>query len=167
MYGMGKRPTEKQESLANETNAQKGKGSVARRSVLKGAAIAGGISLVGFPHSVAASTSPESECNFPGFDCGEAVSGENGMVVSDHAEASKIGARILREGGNAVDAVAAVHFALNVATSPMCGIGGGGTMVYYDASEDEVISLDFYPRAHADVSKDYWLEDGEPVPFEV
>ena len=47
------------------------------------------------------------------------------MVVSPHPEASKIGAKVLREGGNAVDAAIAMQFALNV-VEPIMQIGGGG-----------------------------------------
>ncbi|KAB2850172.1 MAG: gamma-glutamyltransferase, partial [Sphingopyxis terrae] len=54
--------------------------------------------------------------------------GTRGMVVSQNAIASEVGAKILREGGNAVDAAIAVGFALSV-TLPRAGnIGGDGYM---------------------------------------
>src|SRR5262245_43034023 len=56
----------------------------------------------------------------------EAVTAQNGMVVAQEARAARIGADVLRRGGNAVDAAVAVGFAMAV-TYPRAGnIGGGG-----------------------------------------
>ena len=69
--------------------------------------------------------------------------GTRGMVVSQNAIASEVGAKILREGGNAVDAAIAVGFALSV-TLPRAGnIGGDGYMSIYDAASGEVRVIDF------------------------
>ena len=57
------------------------------------------------------------------------VHGKNGMVVSTSYQASKVGVDILKQGGNAVDAAAAVGFALAVTSSSNGNIGGGGFMV--------------------------------------
>ena len=54
------------------------------------------------------------------------VRAENGMVVSSQRLASEVGGKVLRQGGNAVDAAVAVGYALAV-VDPCCGnIGGGG-----------------------------------------
>jgi len=60
-----------------------------------------------------------------------AVEAEHGMVVTAQHYASEIGAGILTQGGNAIDAAVAVGYALAV-VDPCCGnIGGGGFMTIH------------------------------------
>src|SRR5580692_6056308 len=55
----------------------------------------------------------------------------DGMVVTAQHAASEVGAAILAQGGNAIDAAVAVGYALAV-THPCCGnIGGGGFMTIH------------------------------------
>lgn len=78
------------------------------------------------------------------------VVGEKGMVVSQNAMASRVGAQIIRQGGNAVDAAVAMGFALAV-TLPRAGnIGGDGFMLVRDAKTGSFTFFDFRsiaPRA--------------------
>src|SRR4029077_15294581 len=58
------------------------------------------------------------------------VRSQKGIVASQSEIASKIGADVIRDGGNAIDAVVATAFALAV-THPTAGnIGGGGFLVF-------------------------------------
>ena len=78
------------------------------------------------------------------------VVGEAGMVVTQNAAASKIGAAILAQGGNAVDSAVAIGFALAV-TLPRAGnIGGDGFMLIHDSATGKQSFIDFRsiaPRA--------------------
>ena len=87
---------------------------------------------------------------------------ENGMVVSTSKQASEIGIRILKEGGNAIDAACAVGFALAVTSSSNGNIGGGGFMVTYLA-DGTVFTLDFREKAPAAAYRDMFLDDNGDV----
>ncbi len=81
----------------------------------------------------------------------------NGMVVSAHPEASKVGLEILKKGGSAVDAAVAVQFALAVVYPNAGNIGGGGFMVYRSA-KGETATLDYREKAPAAASRDMYLD---------
>jgi gamma-glutamyltranspeptidase/glutathione hydrolase len=55
-----------------------------------------------------------------------AVESRHGLVASQHFEASQVGARVLAEGGNAVDAAVAAGIAIGTVEPWMSGLGGGG-----------------------------------------
>ena len=88
------------------------------------------------------------------------------MVVTQEAEASRVGLDILKRGGNAVDAAVAVGFALAV-TLPRAGnIGGGGFMLIHRADRNQTIAIDYRETAPAATTKDVFLDaNGEADPF--
>ena len=59
----------------------------------------------------------------------ETVEGERGMVVAPHRAAAEAGAEVLREGGNAVEAMIATAATIAVVYPHMNGIGGDVFMV--------------------------------------
>jgi gamma-glutamyltranspeptidase / glutathione hydrolase len=92
-----------------------------------------------------------------------AVPAQRGMVVAQEKLAAQVGADILRQGGNAVDAAVATGFALAV-TYPRAGnIGGGGFMVIHSAERNEAIAIDYRETAPAAITRDIFLgADGKP-----
>jgi gamma-glutamyltranspeptidase/glutathione hydrolase len=90
--------------------------------------------------------------------------GEHGAVVSAERHATAVGLKILRQGGNAVDAAVAVALALSV-THPQAGnLGGGGFMVIRMA-DGRTAALDFRERAPSKAHPDMYLrKDGTVDP---
>ena len=82
---------------------------------------------------------------------------EHAMVVTAHPLATEVGVAVLREGGNAVDAAVAVHYALAVVLPWAGNIGGGGFMVVRTAN-GKVITLDFRETAPMRASRDMFLD---------
>lgn len=70
------------------------------------------------------------------------VTAPHGMVVAAHPEAAEIGARILREGGNAMDAAVAVSLAVGVAEPYGSGMGGKLMLLYFDAASGQAFAVD-------------------------
>lgn len=78
------------------------------------------------------------------------VETKEGVVASQHHHAARVGAEVLKAGGNAIDAAIATGFALGVVEPWMSGPGGGGGMVYWDAATQTAHALNFgmkSPRA--------------------
>ena len=94
--------------------------------------------------------------------------GRDGMVVAQSEIAARIGADILRKGGNAVDAAVAVGFAETM-TLPRAGnIGGGGYMLVYMAQDKSTTAIEYYGQAPLAVTRDLLLgADGEVDPAKV
>ena len=93
-----------------------------------------------------------------------AVEAQHAMVVSAQHYASEVGVRILKAGGNAVDAAVAVGYALAV-VDPCCGnIGGGGFMVLHLADGRDSF-INFRETAPAAARETMYLDAaGKPVP---
>jgi gamma-glutamyltranspeptidase/glutathione hydrolase len=89
----------------------------------------------------------------------------DGVVAVSHPAAAAAGARMLAAGGNAIDAAAAVQFALNVVEPQSSGIGGGGFMLVHVAKTGETFIVDSRERAPARASADQFAPDGLPMPF--
>ena len=99
----------------------------------------------------------------PAADTVHPVVAEHGMVVAQEKIAARVGADVLRRGGNAVDAAVATGFAMAV-TYPRAGnIGGGGFMVIHSRERGEDVSIDYRETAPAATTPEIFLgPDGKP-----
>ena len=90
-----------------------------------------------------------------------AVESSGGVVTSQHYLASEVGARVLAQGGNAMDAAVATSFALGVVEPWMSGLGGCAFMVTYSAAHDKTYVLESGVRSPLAVDPaDYPLSTG-------
>ncbi|HET7573612.1 MAG TPA: gamma-glutamyltransferase, partial [Solirubrobacterales bacterium] len=69
----------------------------------------------------------------------------SGVVAAGHPLTAEAGARVLREGGNAVDAAVCAVLASFAVESPLTGFGAGGFMMVHRG--EETVLLDFFVAA--------------------
>ena len=83
------------------------------------------------------------------------------MVSSAHSLASAVGLDVMKNGGNAIDAAIATHFALAVVYPQAGNIGGGGFAVIR-MNDGTISSLDFREKAPALAHREMYLNaDGQ------
>ena len=76
-----------------------------------------------------------------GFITRPVVTGRKGVVTSGHYLATAAGFRIMENGGNAIDAAAAMCIAVDLMEPQSCGIGGEVPTLIYPANEGKVYAL--------------------------
>ncbi|CAN5745216.1 gamma-glutamyltransferase [soil metagenome] len=91
------------------------------------------------------------------------VRAKNAIVASQHELASKIGADIMRRGGNAVDAAIAVGLALAVVYPEAGNLGGGGFMLIR-FKDGRTAAIDYREMAPKAASRDIFVDkDGNVI----
>lgn len=83
-----------------------------------------------------------------------------GIVASEHPLASQIGAKVLAEGGNAVDAAVAVNAALGVMAPMANGIGGDMFALVYEAKSGKLHGLNASGWAPAALTPEFLSSKG-------
>ncbi|MEO0751479.1 MAG: gamma-glutamyltransferase [Pseudomonadota bacterium] len=97
---------------------------------------------------------------------GAPVEAQTWMVAAANPLAVEAGARVLREGGTAADAMVAVQAVLGLVEPQSSGLGGGAFLVWYDAETGAVTTLDGRETAPlAATPRLFQTEDGEPMGF--
>lgn len=75
--------------------------------------------------------------------------GEHGIVAAGHPLTAQAGARVLREGGNAVDAALGAMLTSFAAEPLLTGLGAGGYMLVAGGGQEPTL-LDFFVQAPSD-----------------
>lgn len=93
------------------------------------------------------------------------VTSENWMVTAANPLAAEAGASVLRDGGNAADAMVAVQAVLGLVEPQSSGLGGGAFLVWYNASDDTVTTLDGRETAPRSAPTTLFQKEGEKMGF--
>jgi gamma-glutamyltranspeptidase / glutathione hydrolase len=94
----------------------------------------------------------------------EPVRARHAMVASTSEIASRIGADVMKKGGNAVDAAVAVGLALAVTWPSAGNLGGGGFMLVRKA-DGTAEAIDYRERAPLAATRDMYLDaQGNVIP---
>ena len=99
---------------------------------------------IGVPLSVAL---PAQARGHPPSWAGKAF--RQGVVSVANPYGAEVGASILEQGGNAIDAAVAIAYALNVVEPQSAGIGGGGFMLIHLAKSGQTFAIDTREKAPA------------------
>ena len=88
------------------------------------------------------------------------------MVAAANPIAVEAGLAVLKRGGSAVDAAVAVQMVLGVVEPHASGIGGGGFLLFYDASSKAITVYDGRETAPAGATPTMFLDrEGKSIPF--
>jgi len=100
------------------------------------------------------------------IDLPQAQTTEREMVVTANPLATAAGAKILKNGGTAADAMIAVQTMLSLVEPQSSGLGGGAFIVYYDAETGTLTTIDARETAPAAVDGALFLnEEGNSIGF--
>jgi len=99
---------------------------------------------------------------------GRGANGENAVVSAGTPWAAQAGLEVLKKGGNAVDAAAAVAFAISVTEPQASGIGGGGFMTMR-AADGTINFINFRECAPELCDQSFWpvVQDPETGRYSV
>ena len=87
-------------------------------------------------------------------DLPTAIITKHEMVVTANPLATEAGAKILKLGGTATDAMVAVQTVLGIVEPQSSGLGGGAFIVYYDAKTGKTTTIDAREKAPSAATED-------------
>src|SRR5437764_6715102 len=94
----------------------------------------------------------------PNAVCADAT---HGIVASVHPAATEAGLKVLKEGGNAVDAAVAVALTLGVVDGDNSGIGRG-CFILIRRADGSLVAIDGREMAPAAARRDMFVRNGKP-----
>jgi len=119
-----------------------------------------------FAQQAADAIAPEAASAQTSKQAGTPVVAENWMVAAANPLAVQAGAKVLKNGGSAADAMVAVQAVLGLVEPQSSGLGGGAFLVWYDADSGEVSTLDGRETAPmAATPRLFQDSQGEPLKF--
>ena len=113
--------------------------------------------------ALAQSPSREVPEAFTGLNYKKAAYGQKAMVTAANPHATDAGAKMLKLGGNAVDAAIAVQLALTLVEPQSSGIGGGAFLMHYDNKTKKIRTFDGRETAPGRATPDSFMENGRPI----
>lgn len=115
---------------------------------------------------VFASFSPAVDAALAAKEEGRPVEARRWMIAAANPHAVEAGAKVLRRGGSAADAMVAAQLVLGLVEPQSSGLGGGAFLVWYDAESGEVTTLDGRETAPLAATPRLFQNDaGEPLKF--
>ena len=97
---------------------------------------------------------------------GKPVISDKWMVVTANIQASKIAAKILKNGGTATDAMISAQLVLGLVEPESSGLGGGAFLVYFDNKTKKIITLDGRETAPLLIKENIFQDtNGNPLKF--
>lgn len=90
----------------------------------------------------------------------QAITNNKEMVVTANPLATAAGAKILKKGGTAADAMVAVQAVLSLVEPQSSGLGGGAFVVYYDARSGKTTTIDAREKAPSAATEDRFVGQG-------
>ena len=121
--------------------------------------------LAGFGHASAqavpqaAPSADATGVEFPSTNRPD-VRGVHGAVSSDHPLATAAGLAVLKNGGNAVDAVVTMASVLAVVRPHMNGVGGDAFGIFFDGATGDVVGMNGSGRAGALAEPSFFEQGG-------
>jgi gamma-glutamyltranspeptidase/glutathione hydrolase len=130
-------------------------------NVVAGFALAFAFSLATFGSAKAQAGNPADApgVEFPSTNRPD-VRGVHGAVSSDHPLATAAGLTVLRNGGNALDAVVTMAGVLAVVRPHMNGVGGDAFGIFFDGATGEVVGMNGSGRAGALATPSFFEQAG-------
>lgn len=111
-------------------------------------------------------SSPDAQAALDAKDAGQPVHADTWMVSAANPLAVEAGAKILRAGGTAADAMVAVQAVLGLVEPQSSGLGGGAFLVWFDGESGMLTTLDGRETAPLAATPTLFQDDaGEPMGF--
>ncbi|MCG7491681.1 gamma-glutamyltransferase [Vibrio sp. Of14-4] len=120
-------------------------------------------SVSAFANQAADSVAPEQSS---GLETKQLVKAKDWMVTAANPLATQAGANILKQGGNAIDAMITTQLMLGLVEPQSSGIGGGAFLVYWDAKQKKLTTYDGRETAPLAATPQLFQDEhGQPMQF--